>query len=289
MTCGIDWAERHHDVALVDDSGSMIAKKRIDTGLTGFTELLALIAEHGGEPGAAPVAIETDKNLIVVALLAAGFTVYPINPRAVARYRERHGQAGGKSDPGDAIVLAHILRTDRHQHRSMPAMSETPSAVKVLARQHQEAIWARQHTVNRLRSLLVEYYPNALKAFPNLTHRAALTIIAAAPTPASAARLTVKKTVALLRRCGRGDRDGLAAQIVANLTAPSLRQPPAVEQGFAHATVGLVSGGGGHGSSDHRTRDSDDCRVRPSPPSRPASRSTRARSDPGRSCPRRNR
>ena len=56
----------------------------------------------------------------------------------------------------------------------MPAISETAAAVKVLARQHQEAIWARQHTVNRLRSLLVEYYPNALKAFPNLTHRAAL-------------------------------------------------------------------------------------------------------------------
>ena len=147
----------------------------------------------------------------------------------------------GKSDPGDAIVLAHILRTDRHQHRSMPAMSETASAVKVLARQHQEAIWARQHTVNRLRSLLVEYYPNALKAFPNLTHRAALTVIAAAPAPASAARLTVNKTVALLRRCGRGDRDGLAAQIVADLTAPALRQPRAVEEAFARATVGLVS------------------------------------------------
>ena len=141
---------------LVDDSGNTITKKRIDTGLKGFTELLALIAEHGGEPGSVPVAIETDKNLIVVALLAAGFTVYAINPRAVARYRERHGQAGGKSDPGDAIVLAHVLRTDRHQHRSMPTTSETASAVKVLARQHQEAIWARQHTVNRLRSLLVE-------------------------------------------------------------------------------------------------------------------------------------
>ena len=120
ITCGIDWAERHHDVALVDDNGQTIAKKRIDTGLTGFTELLAVIADHGGEPGSVPVAIETDKNLIVVALLAGGFTVYAINPRAVARYRERHSQAGGKSDPGDAIVLAHILRTDRHQHRSMP-------------------------------------------------------------------------------------------------------------------------------------------------------------------------
>lgn len=241
LTCGIDWAERHHDVALVDDSGRTVAKQRIDTGRTGFTELLALIAEHGGTPEAVPVAVETDKNLIVVALTTAGFTVYPINPRAVARYRERHGQAGGKSDPGDAVVLAHILRTDRHQHRPMPVSSETALAVKALARQHQEAIWARQHTVNRLRSVLLEYYPNALDAFPNLTHRAALTILGAVPSPGRAAKLTIKKTVTLLRRCGRGDRPGLAEQIVRDLTAATLRQPLAVEEALATATVGLVS------------------------------------------------
>jgi transposase len=241
ITCGIDWAERHHDVALVDDTGRTVAKQRIDTGLNGFTELLALMAEHGGAPDAVPVAIETDKNLIVVALMAAGFTVYPINPRAAARYRERHGQAGGKSDPGDAIVLAHILRTDRPHHRPMPVTSETALAVKALARQHQEAIWARQHAVNRLRSVLLEYYPNAVDAFPNLTHRAALTILAAVPSPARAAGLTINKTVTLLRRCGRGDRPGLAEQIVRDLTAATLRQPLAVEEALATVTVGLVS------------------------------------------------
>ncbi|MCK3770976.1 IS110 family transposase, partial [Microbacterium aerolatum] len=81
---------------------------------SGFSELLGLIAEYGGDSDSTPVAIETDKNLFVVALAGAGFTVYPINPRALARYRERHGQSGGKSDPADAIALAHVLRTDRH-------------------------------------------------------------------------------------------------------------------------------------------------------------------------------
>ena len=142
LTCGVDWAEAHHDVALVDDDGVVVARSRINTGATGFSALLTLIAEHQGSAEDTPVAIETDKNLLVVALAEAGFTVYPINPRAVARYRERHGQAGGKSDPGDAAVLAHILRTDRHLHRPLPAVSEGARAVKALARQHQEAIWA---------------------------------------------------------------------------------------------------------------------------------------------------
>ena len=186
ITCGIDWAERHHDVAVVDSDGAILAKKRIGIGVAGLTDLLAIIAQHSENPADVPVAIETDKNLIVVALQAAGFPVHAINPRSVVRYRERSAQAGGKCDPGDAVVLANILRTDRHLHRPVPQVSEPGRAVKALARQHQEAIWARQLTVNRLRSLLGEFYVNALNAFPNLTHKSALEVLRAAPTRAPA-------------------------------------------------------------------------------------------------------
>ena len=99
VTCGIDWAEAHHDVALSDEQGRTVARARINTGIDGYGQLLQLLAEHSPEPAAVPIAIETDKNLLVVALLHAGFEVYAINPRAVARYRERHGQTGKKSDP----------------------------------------------------------------------------------------------------------------------------------------------------------------------------------------------
>lgn len=94
---------------------------------------------------------------MVVALAAAGFTLYPINPRAVARDRERHAQAGGKSDPGNATVLAHVLRTDRHLYRTLPQISDQALAVKALARQHQEAIWVWHQTLSRLRSLLLKF------------------------------------------------------------------------------------------------------------------------------------
>ena len=67
ITCGIDWAESHHDVALIDKHGVVVARSRIDTGAAGFSALLALIAEHGGGAEDTPIAVETDKNLIVVA------------------------------------------------------------------------------------------------------------------------------------------------------------------------------------------------------------------------------
>jgi hypothetical protein len=129
-------------------------------------------------------------------------TSSPVQP-AVARYRERYGQAGGKSDPGDAVVLANILRTDRHVHRRLPADTELARTIKAVARQHQEAIWARQQATSRLRSLLAEFYPQALLAFPNLTHRAAAVILHAAPTPQAAQRLTPRRVVALLKQAGR--------------------------------------------------------------------------------------
>lgn len=240
ITCGIDWAESHHDVAVMDDNGQVLGRRRIDTGVLGFTQLLELLAEHIDDVREVPVAIQTDKNLIVVALQGAGLVVHAINPRAVARYRERHGQAGGKSDPGDAALLADVLRTDRHQHRALPALSEEGRAVRVLARQHQEAVWALQLTMNRLRSVLLEFHPQALVAFPNLRHKAALAVLGAAWTPALGKAPTRRKVVALLRGCGRRNDSDLVEKILRDLRIDALRQPPAVELALGHAVLSLL-------------------------------------------------
>src|SRR5438270_436145 len=78
-----------------------------------------------------------------VALVAAGYQVYAINPLQVARYRERHSTSGAKSDTADAHTLADMVRTDRHQLRPVAGDSDAAEAVKVLARAHQQLIWER--------------------------------------------------------------------------------------------------------------------------------------------------
>jgi transposase len=236
----IDWAEAHHDVALVDDAGKTLTKVRVGADAAGFSRLLEVIAEQGGSPEATPVAIETDENLFMVALAAAGLSVYPINPRAVARYRERHVQSGGQSDPGDAIVLANILRTDRHLHRRLPQISEHALAIKALARQHQEAIWAWHQALSRLRAVPLEFYPQAIKAFPNLKHHAATAVLIAVPSPTAAASLTRRGVVALLHRCGRRNDPALVEQILTDLKAAALQQPARVEAALALTVVGLL-------------------------------------------------
>jgi transposase len=241
--CGIDWAERHHDVALVDGDGRLLAKRRISDDLAGFSDLSALLADYRGSDTFVPVdvAIETDRGLLVAALRAAGHRVFAINPKAVSRYRDRRSVSGAKSDPGDALVLADLLRTDRHAHRPLPADTVELGALRVLARAHQDAVWHRQQTTNRLRSLLREYFPAALVAFSDLTSRTALAVLTAAPTPAAAAALTRANLVDLLHAAGRGTRPADAARLVEIFAAEQLRQPGPVEQAMGTAATALLT------------------------------------------------
>jgi len=124
-SCGIDWAEGHHDVAIIDSDGKLVAKKRISDDPTGFSALTELLADSGDSPeNPIPVAIETPRGLLVAALRGTGRPVFAINPMAVARYRERSSVARAKSDHADAMTLANILRVDAHIHRQLPADSE---------------------------------------------------------------------------------------------------------------------------------------------------------------------
>jgi transposase len=207
--CGIDWAEDHHDVALIDEAGALLARQRITDDADGYQHLLELLAQHGDEAEhPIPIAIETPRGLLVACLRAIGRPIYPINPLAVARYRERHSVARVKSDKADALLLANILRTDRAAHRCLPVDSERAQAIAVLARAHQDAVWGRQQLTNQLRSLLREYYPAFLEAFQHarpggLTCSDARAILAAAPTPTRAATLTRAQLRAALVRGGR--------------------------------------------------------------------------------------
>jgi Transposase len=117
LLVGIDWAERHHDVCLIAADGDVVARERIPDGVAGVARLHELIARHASDPAEVVVGIETDRGLLVGALVAAGYRVIAVNPLAASRYRERHTISGAKSDRGDARMLADLVRTDRHHHR----------------------------------------------------------------------------------------------------------------------------------------------------------------------------
>ena len=244
--CGIDWAEDHHDISLADQAGRLLARRRISDDAAGLAMLLALLAEYGDTPqDPVPVAIKTPRGLLVACLRATGRQVYPINPMAVARYRDRHSVAGKKSDHGDSFVLANVLRTDLHAHRPLPADTELAQAIAVLARDWQDAVWDRTTAHNKLRSHLREYYPAFLAAFAGardgIMRPEARTILAAAPTPADAAKLTLTQLRSLLKKAGRRRSiDAEATRLREAFRAPQMRQLPLVEHAMGRQALALL-------------------------------------------------
>jgi transposase len=244
--CGIDWAEDHHDVALAGRDGQLLARRRISDDAAGLAALLDLLAEHGDSPEApVPVAIETPRGLLVACLRATGRQVYPVNPMAVARYRDRHSVSGRKSDHGDSVVLAHVLRTDMDMHRPLPADSELAQAIAVLARAQQDAVWDRTTAHNKLRSCLREYYPAFLAAYATakggIMRPDARAVLAAAPTPADAATLTLTQLRGLLKKAGRSRGiDTEAARLREAFRAPQMRQLPLVEAAMGRQALALL-------------------------------------------------
>jgi transposase len=244
--CGIDWAEDHHDIALVDAAGQLLARRRISDDAAGLAALLELLAAHGDSAeDPVPVAIETPRGLLTACLRATGRKVYPINPMAVARYRDRHPVAGRKSDHGDAVVLANILRTDAHAHRPLAADTELAQAIAVLARAQQDAVWARTAAHNKLRSHLREYFPAFLAAFNGakggIMRPEARALLAAAPTPAAAATLTLTQLKALLKKARRRRGiDANATRLREAFRAPQMRQLPLVEHAMGRQALALL-------------------------------------------------
>jgi transposase len=241
---GDDWAEDHHDVEVMDEAGKVLARRRLPEGAAGMAQLHGLVGGLLGQEADGSevrVGIETGHGPWVMALLAAGYRVYPVNPQQSARFRGRHGVSGAKSDAGDAHVLADMVRTDSHQLREAAGDSPDAEGIKVLARTHKTMIWERTREVQRLRHQLREYFPAALEAFGDLDAPDALELLARAPDPERARRLTRAQVSAALKRARRRGIPGKADAILAALRSEQLAQPPALTAAYAATVRSLIA------------------------------------------------
>lgn len=248
---GDDWAEEHHDIEVQDETGKVLAKKRLPEGLVGMVAFHELLGRHvpanwadldpAEAAGKVVVGIETDRGPWVAAMVAAGYRVFAINPTSAARYRQRHSMSGAKADTTDAHLLAEIVRVDRAHHRPVAGDTAEGQAVKVVARMHQTLIWDRTRHVLRLRSALREYFPAAIRAFDDLAAPDTLELLAAAPDPDTAAKLTKVRVVAALRRAHRRHVEERATAMLRVLRAPELRLPAPVQQAYAAGITSQVA------------------------------------------------
>jgi len=217
---GLDWGGSAHAVCVVDAAGQVAARIEARHDAAGLADLLARLRKIA--PAAElPIAIERPSGLIVDALIEAGHPVVPIHPNVVKACRPRYRAAGGKSDPGDAYMLADILRTDGHRFRPLTPLSDDIRALRALVRGRDDLVAQRVALANQLRSLLEGFWPGAAAIFAAVDSPIALAFVGRYPTPDSATRLGEKRLAGFMAQhgyCGRRS----PAELLARLRAAPL-------------------------------------------------------------------
>jgi transposase len=112
--------------------------------------------------------------------------------------RPRYRAAAGKSDPGDAYILADVLRTDGHRFRRLQPCSDDIKALRALVRGRDDLVAERVAMANRLRSLLESFWPGAAAVFAAVDSPVALAFLQRYPAPEAATRLGEKRLKAFL-------------------------------------------------------------------------------------------
>ena len=182
----VDWARGHHDLCVVDAAGAIVLELRIEDTPEAWADLrhrLAQLKAPDGSPAVVGFAIETSAGPAVERLLEAQWSVFPLNPKAAERYRDRKAPSGSKNDRLDAFCFADALRTDGRAWRPLRPADPLTHELRLLCRDEIALIAQRTALVNALRAALNEYYPTALSAFDDWTTPGPWEFLIAFPTP----------------------------------------------------------------------------------------------------------
>lgn len=212
---GLDWAKSAHAVCVVDDAGRRVLQTEVAHTAAGLAKLIRRLAKLSPAEQL-PVAIERPSGLIVDALVQAGHPVVAIHPNVLKATRARYSACGGKSDPGDAYILADLLRTDGHRFRPLDPPSDIVRSLRALVRSREDLLAQRIALSNQLTALLESFWPGAAGLFASISSPIALAFIQRYPSPAAAKRLGPVRLANFLKRHrypGRQRAEEMLAQL----------------------------------------------------------------------------
>lgn len=236
---GIDWAHHHHQAFITDEDASNLGSFPFPNTLEGFELFGSKVLDLGASAKQCLVAMETASGLLAGYLLEQGYTLYPINPKAVDRYRDRFRASGAKSDPLDAMVLAHILRTDRWVHRPLVPSSELAQELLVMTRDHYHLVQQRTRLLNQLTDCLKLYYPAAISFFSAVEQPLSIAFLKAYPTPQAAQQLSQEQLESFcFERCFRSRK--AIKTLYEKINSPSPTAAPLVVRAKSRYLLSLL-------------------------------------------------
>ena len=238
---GIDWADQHHDAVVIDEGGKRVGALRVAHTAEGLGTLVAFLQGLGdvaAHPDHLACIVETNRGLLIAALLEAGVPVYPVNPKTVDRHRK---PSGAKTDAIDAYLLARTGRSDLVDLRRLTPDSPVRAELKALTRDQDTLIQSQTRLVNQLTACLKAYYPVALGLFGKLQQPTTLAFVQAFPTPDQARAATVEQIAVALKAAGHPTAAAKAQQIHDRLSQPQLEADPVVTRTKTRLMLTLVA------------------------------------------------
>jgi transposase len=184
---GLDWADEQHSVHLQTADG-VIEHLTLKQKPAVLHEWAAQLQQRFAG-GKIAIALEQRKGAVIHALLQYDcFVLYPINPKALARYREAFRTSGAKDDPLDSELLLDLVV--RHGDKLRAWVPDTVESRKLqgLCEQRRKLVNQRVALTNRLTSLLKQYFPQALEWVGDLASVQACDFLIQWPTLAAVQR-----------------------------------------------------------------------------------------------------
>src|SRR3989442_2741293 len=210
----------------MDEAGTVLATGQVPHTAEGLDHLVTTIRTQAPTPHDICVALETSQGPLAGRLLDEGFTLYPINPKAVDRHRERFRVAGAKSDLRDAWVLANLLRTDRALYHPLRPDSDTAQELKVLTRDRATLVQTRTMLSNQLTACLKAYFPEFLRLCADPDRPATLALLQTYPTLDALRAAAVEELTAVLRQQRYPNAATKAQEIFTTVRQPAFRINP---------------------------------------------------------------
>lgn len=235
---GVDWADQEHAVWVEDELGAKVTSLAVQHTAAGLSEFGRWLYAQRAQEIELWAAIEKPEGRLVDFLLDHGVVVYPVNPKALDRARDRFRMSQAKSDPFDARVLAAFLRTDHAHLRPLVPNSEPAQELKLLTRDHRRLVRQQTRLVNQLTATLKEYYPRPLELFEDLTTAVGRAFLESFPTPEALRALSRKQWQRWARAHGLSEARTQA--LWEALTQPQLPVPPHVVRAKARLVRFLV-------------------------------------------------
>ena len=159
---GLDWGDRRHSVHLQVVGHRNVESFQLEQKPEALHEWIARLLERF-QGRLIAIAIEQRKGAVIHALMMYAFLVlFPINPKALARYREAFHTSGAKDDPTDSELLLDFLSKHHDRLRAWVPDSELTRKLQTLCEQRRKLVNRRVALENRITSLLKQYFPQAL-------------------------------------------------------------------------------------------------------------------------------